>query len=49
MANILIIDDASFMRTVIKRILIGAGHSVIGEASNGLEGYHKYKELNKVH
>lgn len=46
MASILIIDDASFMRTVIKRILTEAGHSVIGEASNGLEGYHKYKELN---
>jgi two-component system chemotaxis response regulator CheY len=37
MANILIVDDAAFMRMMLKDILIKGGHQVVGEAANGLE------------
>lgn len=45
MANIMIVDDASFMRMMLKDILIKAGHTIIGEAANGKEAVTKYKEL----
>ncbi len=32
-----VVDDAVFMRTVLKNMLVDAGHEVIGEAGNGLE------------
>lgn len=37
MAKIMIVDDAAFMRTVLKDILIGMGHEIAGEAANGVE------------
>lgn len=45
MANILIVDDSRTSRKILKGILQSAGHTVIGEALNGEEGYLKYKEL----
>ncbi len=45
MANILIVDDAAFMRMMIKDILSKNGYTVIGEAENGLKAIDKYKEL----
>lgn len=45
MAKILIVDDASFMRMMIKDILVKNNHEVIGEASNGEEAIKKYNEL----
>ena len=45
MARILIVDDAVFMRRMLTGILEKAGHEVVGEASNGQEGYDKYVEL----
>ncbi|AIF69317.1 chemotaxis protein CheY [Palaeococcus pacificus DY20341] len=45
MARILVVDDAAFMRMLLKKILTQAGHQVIGEASNGEEAIEKYKEL----
>lgn len=45
MANILIVDDASFMRMMIKDILSKDGFTIVGEAENGLKGVEKYKEL----
>ena len=37
MANkVLIVDDAAFMRMMIKDILEKNGYDVVGEASNGL-------------
>ena len=45
MANILIVDDAAFMRMMIKDILSKNGYTVIGEAENGLKAVEKYKEL----
>lgn len=45
MAKILVVDDAAFMRMMLKNILVQAGHEVVGEADNGLVAVEKYKEL----
>lgn len=44
--NILICDDAAFMRMMIKDILTKNGYNVIGEAENGVKGIEKYMELH---
>lgn len=47
MANkILIVDDAAFMRMMIKDILTKNGYEVVGEANDGAQAIEKYKELN---
>ena len=43
--NILICDDAAFMRMMIKDILTKNGYEVVGEAANGAEGVEKYSQL----
>lgn len=43
--RILIVDDAMFMRIVLRRILEQGGYEVVGEAANGIEAIEKYKEL----
>jgi two-component system chemotaxis response regulator CheY len=43
MAKVLIVDDAAFMRMMIKDILEKNGFDVIGEASNGLKAVELYK------
>ncbi len=43
--NILICDDAAFMRMMIKDILTKNGYTVAGEAENGLVAIEKYAEL----
>lgn len=43
--GILIVDDASFMRMMIKDILTKNGFEIAGEAENGLVAVEKYKEL----
>lgn len=45
MAKILIVDDAAFMRMMLKDILTKRGHEVVGEAPNGNVAVEKYKEL----
>ncbi|MGB9840309.1 response regulator [Thermovenabulum sp.] len=45
MSGILIVDDAAFMRMMIKDILSKNGFQVVGEAENGLMAIEKYKEL----
>lgn len=45
MKNILVVDDAMFMRTLLKNTLTRLGYSVVGEASNGKEGFEQYKAL----
>ena len=42
--NILICDDAAFMRMMIKDILTINGYNVVGEAENGLKAVEKYSE-----
>ncbi|MCF0129030.1 MAG: response regulator [Pseudobutyrivibrio sp.] len=44
--NILICDDAAFMRMMIKDILTKNGYNVAGEAENGKIAVDKYTELN---
>lgn len=44
--KVLIVDDASFMRVMLKNMLVKNGFEVIGEAGNGQEAFEKYKELN---
>ena len=46
MAKILIVDDAAFMRMMIKDILTKNGYNVSGEAENGVKAVEKYKELS---
>ncbi|MCX7708916.1 MAG: response regulator [Clostridia bacterium] len=43
--KILIVDDAAFMRMMIKDILSKNGYEVVGEAENGARAIEKYKEL----
>ncbi len=45
MANILLVDDAMFVRQTIKKMLEAHGHTMIGEAENGEMAVEKYKEL----
>ena len=42
MAAILIVDDTLFMRASIRQMVEANGHSVAGEASNGVEAIEKY-------
>ena len=42
--NILICDDAAFMRMMIKDTLTKNGYNVAGEAENGLKAVEKYSE-----
>ena len=44
--GILIVDDASFMRMMIKDILTKNDFNVLGEAEDGLKAVEKYKELS---
>ncbi|WP_026692479.1 response regulator [Peribacillus kribbensis] len=43
--RILIVDDAAFMRMMIKDILTKNGFEVVGEAENGQLAIEKFKEL----
>ena len=45
MANILVVDDALFMRKMLSDILTQDGHKVVGEAENAKEGIALYKKL----
>jgi len=43
--RILVVDDAAFMRMMVKDILSKNGYEVVGEAENGLKAVEKYQEL----
>ena len=45
MAKILIVDDSRTSRKILREILEDAGHTIIGEAVDGEDGYIKYQEL----
>lgn len=45
MAKILIVDDSRTSRKILKGILENEGYEVVGEATNGLEGYDQYVAL----
>jgi two-component system, chemotaxis family, chemotaxis protein CheY len=43
--RVLVVDDAYFMRTIVKDTLVPNGFEIIGEATNGAEAVTKYAEL----
>jgi two-component system, chemotaxis family, chemotaxis protein CheY len=43
--RVLIVDDAIFMRNMLKDIFAGDQFEIVGEAANGVEAVEKYKEL----
>ncbi|WP_026906129.1 response regulator [Paucisalibacillus globulus] len=43
--RILIVDDAAFMRMMIKDILTKNGFDVVGEAQDGMQAVELYREL----
>lgn len=45
MANVLVVDDAVFMRRMLSDILTKAGHKIVGEAENAKEAVVLYKKL----
>ena len=45
MAKILVVDDAAFMRMMVKDALKKGGYSDVEEAADGAEAVEKYKEL----
>jgi len=46
MAKILLVDDAAFMRMMLKDILTKLGHEIVGEAADGVEGVAQFEKLN---
>ena len=44
-ARVLIADDASFMRQMIREIIEPEGYEVVGEATNGIEAQEQFNEL----
>jgi len=44
MAKVLVVDDAKFMRTLVKDALTAAGHEIVAEAENGNEAVQLYKQ-----
>lgn len=44
--RVLVVDDAAFMRMMIKDILSKNGYEVAGEAENGKRAVEKYKEVS---
>lgn len=46
MAQILIIDDSAMSRNKLRKILEKNNHTIVGEAQDGVEGLHKFKELS---
>nr|WP_239616026.1 response regulator [Cohnella mopanensis] len=41
----MVVDDAAFLRAMLKDILVKAGHEVISEAANGEEAIERYRKL----
>ncbi len=45
MPKVLIVDDAAFMRKLLKNILFSGGFDIVGEAENGKQAVELYKKL----
>ncbi len=43
--NVLIVEDSAMMRKIITKELVNAGHTIVGEASNGAEAVELYQSL----
>ena len=46
MAKILTVDDAAFMRNIIKNTLGKVGYTEISEAADGIQAIQRYKQIN---
>jgi two-component system, chemotaxis family, chemotaxis protein CheY len=46
MGTVLIVDDATFMRAVLKKIILQSGHEVVAEASNGEEAINQFQNTH---
>jgi two-component system, chemotaxis family, chemotaxis protein CheY len=46
MGTIMIVDDASFMRAVLKKIVLQAGHEVVAEAGNGDDAISQFQSVH---
>jgi two-component system chemotaxis response regulator CheY len=44
--KILIVDDATFIRTMVKDVLVPRGFEIAGEATNGNEAVQLYEQLD---
>ena len=44
--RVLVVDDAAFMRMIVRDILSKNGYEVVGEAENGMKAVEKYQELH---
>lgn len=44
-SRVLVVDDAAFMRMMLKDILVKNGFEVVGEAENGAMAVEKYQEF----
>ena len=44
--TILLVDDATIMRMMLKKVLSESGYEIVGEAENGVKAVEKYKELS---
>jgi len=45
MPRVLIVDDAAFMRKLLRNILFNGGFDIAGEAENGKQAVEMYKQL----
>lgn len=45
MADVLIIDDSKIARKFLKNVLAENGHRIVGEGTNGEEGYELFTKL----
>ncbi len=43
--TVMLVDDAAFMRMMLKDILANNGYQVVGEAENGIVAIEKYSEI----
>ncbi|HRX15134.1 MAG TPA: response regulator [Spirochaetota bacterium] len=46
MANIMIVDDSKFMRSIIKETLIENNHTIVAETDNGVDAITLYNDLH---
>ena len=46
--RILVVDDAAFMRMMIKDILTKNGYDVVGEAADGQQAVEKYRSYIQI-
>lgn len=45
MAKVLVVDDAAFMRMMLRTILLEEGHEIVAEAANGKEAVSAYMSV----